>query len=75
MEGATRDRKPVLGIGMRGDLVSKVGEGLTGKEDGDEERSGVGCRQGRGAAYKSYMKISVKPQTEPQCNATPRASA
>lgn len=26
-----RDRKPVLGIGMRGDLVSKVGEGLTGR--------------------------------------------
>lgn len=28
-KGAMRDRKPVLGIGMRGDLVSKVGEGLT----------------------------------------------
>lgn len=39
-----RDRKPVLRIGMRGDLVSKVGEGLTGGRMGmrKEGERGVG---------------------------------
>lgn len=35
-----RDRKPVLGIGMRGDLVCKVGEGLTGRTMGTRNEGG-----------------------------------
>lgn len=42
-----RDRKPVLGIGMRGDWVSKAGGGSHWKKDGDEERGREG-REGRG---------------------------
>lgn len=57
-EGAMRDRKPVLGIGMRGDLVSKVGEGLTGRRMEMRKEGERGAGLGRGAACKSYTKIS-----------------
>lgn len=53
-----RDRKLVLGIGMRGDLVSKVGEGLTGRRMGMRKEGETGVSRAGGAACKSYMNIS-----------------